>query len=101
MGIAISIPKSHTDFEHVGRRLIGMTRSTPDSADQPRNRPERRQPQRMGLAAAAEYVGISDRHLRRMVQERKIDHYRVGGRLVFDVRDLEELLARCRREAIR
>jgi excisionase family DNA binding protein len=81
--------------------MVRMTSNEANDANQPRNKPERRQPQRMGLPAAAEYVGISERHLRRMVQERKIDHYRVGGRLVFDVRDLEELLARCRREAIR
>jgi excisionase family DNA binding protein len=54
----------------------------------------------MQLEAAAAWVGISPRHLRRLVQERRVAHYRVGGRLVFDVRDLNALLERSRREAL-
>jgi len=37
-----------------------------------------------------------------LVQERRISHSKIGGRLVFDVeRDLNPLLERSRREAIR
>ncbi len=55
----------------------------------------------MQLEEAAEWVGISPRHLRGLVAERKVGHYKIGGRLVFSVRDLEALLARYRREALR
>jgi excisionase family DNA binding protein len=75
----------------------------PDRPDaQPRNRAERRYPERLALEPAAQFLGISARHLRRLVQERRISHSKIGGRLVFDVeRDLNPLLERSRREAIR
>ena len=55
----------------------------------------------MPLEEAAEWLGITPRHLRRLVAERKVSHYRIGGRLIFAVPDLEALLARSRREALR
>jgi excisionase family DNA binding protein len=66
---------------------------------EPRNRTERRDGGRFQLADAADYLGISQRHLRRLVQERRVAHSKIGARLVFDGRDLDELLARSRREA--
>jgi excisionase family DNA binding protein len=60
-----------------------------------------RQRTRMPLEEAAEWLGITPRHLRRLVAERKVSHYRIGGRLIFAVPDLEALLARCRRETLR
>jgi excisionase family DNA binding protein len=65
----------------------------------PRNRAERRQPERLALPEAASWLGITERHLRRLVQERRVSHHKLGGRLVFDLRDLDELLASSRREA--
>jgi excisionase family DNA binding protein len=62
---------------------------------------ERPSPERLPFGPAAEFLGISPRHLRRLVQDRRIAHAKIGGRLVFDERDLEELLERGRREAIR
>jgi Helix-turn-helix domain len=55
----------------------------------------------MPLEPAAKFVGITPRHLRNLVAQRKVAHFRIGGRLVFAVADLEVLLERCRREAIR
>jgi excisionase family DNA binding protein len=55
---------------------------------------------RMNLAQAAEYLGTSERHVRRLVQERRVTYIKLGGRLVFDSRDLDELLSRARREAV-
>jgi excisionase family DNA binding protein len=37
----------------------------------------------MQLEEAAAWLGVSERHLRRLVAERKVSHYRIGGRLVF------------------
>jgi hypothetical protein len=62
----------------------------------------RARPTRLALGPAAEFLGITPRHLRRLVQERRVGHSKIGGRLVFDVeRDLEPLLERTRREAVR
>jgi excisionase family DNA binding protein len=55
----------------------------------------------MPLEEAAEWLGITPRHLRRLVAERRVSHFRIGGRLIFAVPDLEALLARSRREALR
>ncbi len=66
------------------------------------NREQRRHPERLRLEPAADFLGISPRHLRRLVQERRIGHAKIGGRLIFDVeRDLAPLLEQSRREAIR
>jgi excisionase family DNA binding protein len=57
---------------------------------------------RLTLEPAAKFLGITPRHLRRLVQERRVGHSKIGGRLVFDVeRDLEPLLEKTRREALR
>ena len=72
------------------------------SQAQLRNRAERRHPERLSLEPAAEFLGISSRHLRRLVQERRVGHAKIGGRIVFDVeRDLAPLLEQSRREATR
>lgn len=57
-------------------------------------------PRRLSVPEAAEYLGLSERHIRRLVQERRVSHYKVGGRLVFDPHDLDELLNKSRREAL-
>ncbi|MGC9961152.1 MAG: helix-turn-helix domain-containing protein [Acidimicrobiales bacterium] len=54
----------------------------------------------LNIAQAAGYLGLSVRHLRRLVQERRLSHYKVGGRLVFEPRDLDALLSKSRREAV-
>ena len=75
---------------------------TPSTRPQPprnRSREERRHPERVGVPGAAEWLGTSERHVRRLVQERRITHYKLGGRLLFDLRDLDEALAQTRREA--
>lgn len=57
-------------------------------------------PRRLSVPEAAEYLGLSERHIRRLVQERRVSHYKVGARLVFDPHDLDELLNKSRREAL-
>ena len=74
-----------------------MTGESPNSAphvDLPARGAKQRT--RMQLEEATDWLGISPRALRRLVAERKVAHYRVGGRLIFAVPDLETLLARCR-----
>jgi excisionase family DNA binding protein len=71
---------------------------------QPRNRAERRHPERrspLNIPGAAEYLGTSARHVRRLIAERRVASYRLGGRVLLSPDDLDELLARSRREAIR
>ena len=69
-----------------------------------RNRAERRHPERrppVGVPEAAKYLGTSVRHLRRLIAERRVASYRLSGRVLLDLDDLDELLARGRREASR
>ena len=39
--------------------------------------------------AAAELLGTSARHIRRLVQERRIPYYRIGGKVRFSVVELQ------------
>ncbi len=49
---------------------------------------------------AHEYLSITPRHLRQLVADRKLRHYKVGGRLRFDRADLDAFLISGRREPI-
>jgi excisionase family DNA binding protein len=49
---------------------------------------------------AAVELGVSKFTVRRWIVDRKITFYRVGGRIVFDQKDLDAMLARGRVEAI-
>jgi excisionase family DNA binding protein len=42
---------------------------------------------------------ITKRHLRRLVAERRIPFYKFGGKLVFDLDELDELVDRSRQDA--
>jgi excisionase family DNA binding protein len=57
------------------------------------------EPQRISLRSAASFLGITERHLRELVYRRQITHYKIGGRLVFDVLDLDSFLNESRRPA--
>jgi excisionase family DNA binding protein len=48
---------------------------------------------------AAKRLGISQSKLYQLVSERKIAHYRVGGKIVFAEADLDAYLESCRVEA--
>jgi excisionase family DNA binding protein len=50
---------------------------------------------------AAERLGLSERHVRRLIFERRLAHYKVGSRIVLSAEDCEAFLASQRREAIR
>jgi excisionase family DNA binding protein len=56
----------------------------------------------LDVSGAANYLGVSERFLRRLVQERRVPFLRVGGtRIRFDPRDLDVWLASQRVEAVR
>lgn len=44
------------------------------------------------IEEAAEYLGTSARHLRRLVSDHALSHYKVGGRVRFSDVDLDEWL---------
>lgn len=46
----------------------------------------------MNYVQAAEFLTLSASHLRRMVMERRVPHYKVGGRVVFDPDELRNWL---------
>jgi excisionase family DNA binding protein len=52
-------------------------------------------------AEAADYLGVSQRFIRRLVQERRIPFYRLGKLVRFDQRDLDAFLDNGRIEASR
>jgi excisionase family DNA binding protein len=54
----------------------------------------------LDLENAAERLSITTRHLRQLVADRKLRHYKVGGRLRFDRADLDAFLISGRREPI-
>ncbi|MGA3220816.1 MAG: helix-turn-helix domain-containing protein [Acidimicrobiales bacterium] len=71
------------------------------SASEPRNHSKRQHPERFDVAGAAEYLGLSERFMRRLIQERRLAHYKINSRVIFDERDLEAFLTASRREAVR
>jgi excisionase family DNA binding protein len=71
------------------------------SAPERTNREARRHPERFGIPVAAERLGLSERHVRRLIFERRLAHYKVGSRIVLSAEDCEAFLASQRREAIR
>jgi len=52
----------------------------------------RRERRLIDLSDAAEYLGTTARHLRRLVDGRAIPHYKVGGKLRFDTGELDRWL---------
>ena len=55
----------------------------------------------MPLSEAAAALGRSPSFVRRLVARRAVPYFKVGGRLLFDVRDLSEYLESCRVESPR
>ncbi len=55
----------------------------------------------LSLAQAAIYLGTSERHLRRLWQERRVAGIKVGRRVRFTVEDLDAFIERNRVEALR
>ena len=55
----------------------------------------------LDIPAASEYLGTTVRHVRRLIAERRVASYRLGGRVLLSPDDLDELLAKGRREALR
>jgi excisionase family DNA binding protein len=53
----------------------------------------------LDVAAAAVYLGRSERFVRRLAFERRVPHYVVGRRLRFAPADLDAYLLACRVEA--
>jgi excisionase family DNA binding protein len=49
--------------------------------------------------AAAEYLSLTPKAVRRMIERGDIPHYRVGARLRFDVTDLDAWMRKHRVEA--
>lgn len=58
------------------------------------------QPRLLTISEAADYLGFNERHLRRLVNERRITHVKDVKLLRFDVRDLDTWIRLHRREAI-
>ncbi len=55
---------------------------------------------KLSLKEVSKYLGVSDKTVYRMVSNREIPHYKIGRKLVFDTKDLDQFLASCRVEAV-
>lgn len=55
----------------------------------------------MDIPGVAKRLATSERHIRRLVFERRIPYRKVGGLLRFDPRDINEWLDTSRVEAVR
>lgn len=62
-------------------------------------RPSRRPP--LSIPAASEYAGTTPRHIRRLIAERQLTSYRLGGKVLVSPDDIDSLLKAGRREAVR
>ncbi len=54
----------------------------------------------LDIRAAAEYLGVTERYMRRLVAERRVKHYKLGKFLRFHPADLDALLNAGVREAV-
>ena len=52
----------------------------------------------LDVKAAAEWLGVEERFIRRLVAERRVRYYKVGRHVRFDADDLDGFLARSRVE---
>jgi excisionase family DNA binding protein len=64
-------------------------------------RSQSERPAPLDIPCAAAYLGTSVRHVRRLVAERRLTSYRLGGKVLLSPDDLDRLLERGRREALR
>ncbi len=51
------------------------------------------------VLGAADYLNISERHVRSLIYRRQLPHFKVGGRIRFDLDDLDAWLDAHRVEA--
>lgn len=75
--------------------------SSAPSSLAPRNRQERRHPDRLHVAEAAEYLGMSRRYVYRLLSGRQIPYVKLSNVVLIERRDLDALLERNRVEAVR
>lgn len=52
----------------------------------------------LDVAGAAEWLGVDERFIRRLVAERRVTYYKVGKHLRFDATDLDDFLEASRVE---
>ena len=72
------------------------TTSTPPSATERSHRPAAGHPRLLTIDDVAERLGVSVRHVRRLVFERRIPYLKWGHLLRFDVLDIDLWLAESR-----
>mgnify|MGYP000288203440 CR=1 FL=1 len=54
----------------------------------------------VALPEAASYLSTSERHIRTLVYRRAIPHHKLGGRLRFDLAELDQMLDQGRVEVV-
>ncbi len=82
-----------------GRPVGGLHERRDDFA--PKTGAHRSEGALMDLAQAASYLGTSERHVRRLWQERRIAVVKVGRRVRFTRADLDAFIERNRHDALR
>jgi excisionase family DNA binding protein len=74
---------------------------TTSSTSRKHNHQDQRADERFRISEAAKYLSISERHVRRLIFERRLAHFKVGSRIVIAASDCDKLLEKTRREALR
>ena len=87
--VAIGLPK----------RTYRTDRQPPSETNVSQPQPDHAHPRRplLDIAGCANYIASSVRHVRRMVAERTLPHYKVGHYVRFDPDELDAWLKRNRR----
>lgn len=71
---------------------IGAVRAMEVTVPNPDNPTERRLPRLLDIAGVAEHLAVSERHIRRLVAERRIPYVKWGHLLRFDPDEIAEWL---------
>ena len=53
---------------------------------------------KIGVRGFAERAGVSQWTIRAWIRERRVPYYKIGSRIVFDEKEIEDLLTRARVE---
>jgi excisionase family DNA binding protein len=60
--------------------------------------PRTETPKRLNIPDTAAYTGLTVRHIRRLIHERRLPHYLVGSKIILDLEDVDNFMANCRRD---
>ena len=85
-------------FEEITARLDALAVDVRALKSRTNEKPERKR--RVGLSEAAQYVGLAERTMYKKCHFRQVPHGKVGGRLFFDLDQLDAWIDAGRRRTV-